>query len=161
MDARLTGRLQTIVNAVFNGAILPASQATGGATIHRFLDGSVAPRLKTVQQMADGFGVPIEYLLGFANLPEMKEAEKPEWFYLIKRYHRLQQQHDRKRIAQADVALIKGLNLLDMPILSSLLAVNGRREEQIDAIRKTAEAETALVHLAATQLKTDKPKSTK
>lgn len=103
-------RLQQVVDVLYEGNETAAAEAAGvqQSTLHRILAGTtIDPKISTIQLLADGFGVPAEWLMGQRDLsapPEDDwiEAERlPDWFSLLYRQWRKRTRALRERLSEA------------------------------------------------------------
>lgn len=99
----LSDRLNRIVQAVFAGSVNAAAVAAGvnAVGLHRLVNDKVdEPRLGTVRQYSDAFGVPLAWLLGDQNAEGAQGDDPlPEPFWLIRAFHRKQQAPIREQLS--------------------------------------------------------------
>lgn len=106
MESAFKKRLARLVDVVFEGNVYSAARAAGipQPTLQRLLEGTTAqPRIGTVKRLADGYGVPMGWLLG--ELPsegaQGPMAALPEPLWLIQAHYRSAQRGMRMWIRNA------------------------------------------------------------
>lgn len=100
-------RLNSVVRTVFDGHALDAATAADvlPSTLTRLMTGTVvAPRVTTIAQLANAFGVSSGWLIGEVSAADAQagEAALAEPFWLLRQYYRRRQLPDRewlKRVA--------------------------------------------------------------
>ena len=100
-------RLQRVVDVLYAGNETAAAEDVGvqQSTLHRILAGTtVEPKVSTLQVLADGFGVPVEWLMGQTDLSASPEDDwidrfgLPDWFSLLYRQWRKRTRALRERL---------------------------------------------------------------
>jgi transcriptional regulator with XRE-family HTH domain len=93
-------RLNSVVRVVFEGNALDAATAAGvlPSTLTRLMTGFVvAPRVTTVIQLADAFGVSFGWVIGEVSTAAAQAGEVPlaEPYWLLRQFYRRKQMADR------------------------------------------------------------------
>ena len=106
----MQGRLQQVVDVLYAGNETAAAEDAGvlQSTLHRILAGTtIDPKVSTLQLLADGFGVPVEWLMGQGNLsapPEddwIDQYDFPDWFAILYWHWRKRTRALRERQSEA------------------------------------------------------------
>jgi transcriptional regulator with XRE-family HTH domain len=110
-----------IVDTVFDGNVKAAADAAGvrQPTLHRILSGEVRePKLSTLRQLADQFGIPLAWMTGeVALLPNESgtpEDRIPRWWNLLSLYHDRVQRDLRLWISLVSPKTEQGQRIVDM-----------------------------------------------
>lgn len=102
----MQARLQQVVDVLYAGNETAAAEGAGvlQSTLHRILAGTtIDPKVSTLQLLADGFGVPVEWLMEQPELsapPEdvwIDRYDLPDWFVLLYRQWRKRTRGLRER----------------------------------------------------------------
>ena len=106
----MQARLQQVVDVLYAGNETAAAEDAGvlQSTLHRILAGTTTdPKVSTLQLLADGFGVPIEWLMGQRQLsapPEddwIVQYDFPDWFTILYWHWRKRTRALRERQSEA------------------------------------------------------------
>ena len=168
-------RLALLVSAVFDGNVTEAAGAVEVPvpTLHRILDGSVdTPRLQTLRKFAEGFGVPLAWILGDISTVEAQQFGSgiPEAVWLVLSYHMRRQNRLRERIGLFEVATETGKSLKEgfmdfnflpfaseMPMIPALdelsTELDAKDSKDMALIRQWAALSTAFLESALTKLR--------
>ena len=108
--APMAMRLEQVVDVLYGGNETAAAEDAGvqQSTLHRILaEITKDPKISTLQMLADGFGVPVEWLMGQTDLsatPEDHWIDKyglPDWFSLLYRQWRKRTRTLREKLSEA------------------------------------------------------------
>jgi hypothetical protein len=165
----LRDRLTRIVNAVFDGNVTAAATQARISPIglHRVLHGKVTgPRLNTIQDYAESFGVPLAWLLGELSTTDAQPdgVDLPEPFWLILAFNRHRQERVREKLrsqrpATATARQIQNAFVLfdffplspdfpDQRVTVLAKQLNPKNVADLAVIRRCAELESLLLETA-------------
>lgn len=179
--SNLAVRLSAIVDAAFGGNAVAAAHAASlpASTVHRVVEGKVtAPRLTTLEALAEAYGLPLSWLVGEVSAREAQhgaEVVLPEALWIVRQTFRRRQRDDRRWLDRVEtshaysdnpeirkiVADFSDFRLLpdgtgtalDVQLLPVIAEAEPVGEQEIIAYRALAEAETRVLALAVKRLK--------